>query len=146
MFIFRMIEFAFQISTTIFIVLLLQVSVKGRTLEDYLMSYIRQTERLESIREVSSLISTSIDENTLIQPPSLNKTTKVNTDKSSRKSVHKRVMPPTNSMQNALDQVLPKISRKLSVFSSIVPNNSLAPEFRKIEKKSKSKNLKKSKK
>ena len=53
MIIFRMIEFMFQIGATIFIVLLLQVSVGGKTLENYLMSFVQFSETMAPVREVA---------------------------------------------------------------------------------------------
>ena len=53
MIIFRMVEFVFQLCTTIFIVLLLQISIGGKTLEDYLMSFIQNSDTAAPVRDLA---------------------------------------------------------------------------------------------
>ena len=53
MFLFRAIEFLFQISTAVFIVLILQVSVGGRTLEDFFLSFVQTSETTAPVRDLA---------------------------------------------------------------------------------------------
>ena len=53
MFIFRMIEFVFQLLTAILVVLLLQISVGGRTLEDFFISFVQKSKTTAPIRQLA---------------------------------------------------------------------------------------------
>lgn len=53
MFIFRILDFVFRLFTTVMLVLILQISVGGETLEDYLMSFIQTSNSLAPVRDVA---------------------------------------------------------------------------------------------
>ena len=53
MILFRMIEFAFQVVSAVFIVLMLQISIGGQSLEDLLMSFIKNSKTTAPIRELA---------------------------------------------------------------------------------------------
>lgn len=48
-----MIDFAFRLFSTVMLVLILQISVGGQTLEDYLMSFIQTSDSLAPVRDVA---------------------------------------------------------------------------------------------
>lgn len=53
MFIFRILDFVFRLFATVMLVLILQISFGGRTLEDYLMSFIQTSNSLAPVRDVA---------------------------------------------------------------------------------------------
>ena len=53
MFIFRMLDFVFRLFSTIVLVLILQISVGEKTLEDYLMSFIQTSDSLAPVRDIA---------------------------------------------------------------------------------------------
>lgn len=53
MFIFRIIDFVFRLFTTVMLVLILQISVGGETLEDYLMGFIQTSDSLAPVRDIA---------------------------------------------------------------------------------------------
>ena len=53
MIIFRLLEFVFKITATVFIVIFLQMSLGGRTLEEYLLSFLRDSERVQSAQKMT---------------------------------------------------------------------------------------------
>ncbi|MDE0151630.1 MAG: hypothetical protein OXK80_03920 [Bdellovibrionales bacterium] len=53
MFIFRILDFIFRLFTTVMLVLILQISVGGKTLEDYLMSFIQTSNSLAPVRDIA---------------------------------------------------------------------------------------------
>ena len=53
MIIFRLLEFVFKITATVFIVIFLQMSLGGRTLEEYLLSFLRDSERVQSAQQMT---------------------------------------------------------------------------------------------
>ena len=53
MIIFRLLEFIFKITATVFIVIFLQMSLGGRTLEEYLLSFLRDSERVQSVQKMT---------------------------------------------------------------------------------------------
>ena len=65
MILFRFIDFLFRITATCFLVLLLQVTVAGRTLEDYILSFIRTGTAMEPIRNDVNLGVKQIKTDTL---------------------------------------------------------------------------------
>lgn len=53
MFIFRILDFVFRLFTTVMLVLILQISVGGKTLEDYLMSFIQTSTSMAPVRDIA---------------------------------------------------------------------------------------------
>ncbi len=53
MFIFRILDFVFRLFATVTLVLILQISVGDRTLEDYLMSFIHTSDSLAPVRDIA---------------------------------------------------------------------------------------------
>ena len=53
MIIFRLLEFVFKITATVFIVIFLQISLGGRTLEEYFLSFLRDSERVQSAQKMT---------------------------------------------------------------------------------------------
>ena len=53
MFIFRILDFVFRLFTTVMLVLILQISVGGKTLEDYLMSFIQTSNSMAPVRDIA---------------------------------------------------------------------------------------------
>ena len=53
MFIFKMLDFGFRLLASVIFVLMLQISVGGRTLEDYLMSFIHRSDSLAPVRDIA---------------------------------------------------------------------------------------------
>lgn len=145
--IFRMIEFGFQIGTTIFIVLLLQISISNRTIENYLLTYINKAEQFNSVRELTSLISSSESlNNSDVQERSLDSHTQVSKKEASIVSVPASIPSKKNDLEpsrhhpakssfmydKVLKQVGPLIHRKLALFSKIIPGHMLEPEIKKL--------------
>ena len=51
MFLLRFLEFIVKIAGTVFIVLFLQMSISGRTLEEYLLSFLRDSEKMRPVKK-----------------------------------------------------------------------------------------------
>ena len=66
-----MIDFLFRLASTLFLILILQISIGGKTLEDYLMDFIRSSESMAPVRDVAYSGIKSIDPDLEIKEPSL---------------------------------------------------------------------------
>ena len=99
MFLFRMIEFVFQILTAIFIVLLLQISIGGQSLESFFMSFVQNSKTTAPIRELAYSGAKWINPSGIEVPKNQETSFKPNLKK------YQSVLPLVSTLKSALNQV-----------------------------------------
>ncbi len=150
MMIFRMIEFFCQISITIVIVLLLQINIKGKTIESYFLFFLNKSKTFEPVREIASSIYLG-ESDVLVQKQKDKKeqsspkdqilnNLKNNQNRNPKSVTNSQFLDsnsenkPIDSNKLILDTIMPILTNKLSILQKIVPNNSLEKGVKELKK------------